>query len=296
VRQARTRFDAQGDVQGFYRSFEFGSLARVIMLDTRLAGRDQQMGSTQLVQTYGAYAATGSWGLDMVGGRPRTLLGAAQESWLDQQLSSSTQTWQIVGNQILVNYQVAPDFLNAPGITPAQIQQIVGTIDAIFGAGAGNQFGQLGAAGLPNPEGADTWTGYPSAKARLYASLLKATNPVILAGDSHNAWAANLAAGATRVGVEFGTASVSAPGFEEIFPGFDAALLEGLVLYSSQARSPFDKLVWSNLNKRGFIRLDVSRTAVTANFVMLSTAFSTSYTATTQSFSVAPGAKRITGT
>jgi len=294
VRRRGPLFDAQVNPQSLYRSFDFGNLARVIMVDTRLAGRDLQLTSQQLIQVYGAHAATGNWALDSVGGRPRTLLGAAQEAWLDDQLSSSRQTWQIIGNQVLTYYQVAPDFLNAPGITPALRQQIITTLDGIFGPGAGLQFGQLGAAGLPNPEGADMWTGYPSAKERLYASLLRARNPIMLAGDSHNAWAANLRAGTTPVAAEFGTASVTSPGFEEIFPGFPPALLEALVLYSSQARSPSDKLVWSNLNRRGFLRLNVAPSQVTASFVMLSTAFSTSYTATAQNFTVAAGAKQIT--
>jgi alkaline phosphatase D len=296
VRAPTTRFDAQGNPNFLYRSFDFGQLARVIMVDTRLAGRDQQLSGNAMVQSYGIYGATGNWAHDVVGGRPRSLLGAAQETWLDNQLSGSPQTWQIIGNQVLCFYQIAADFLNAPGITQAQQQEIIGTLDSIFGPGAGQQFGQLGAVGLPNPETVDTWTGYPSAKARLYASLLRARNPIMLAGDSHNAWAANLAIGTTAVAPEFGTASVSSPGFEEIFPTFAPALLEGLMLYSSQARSTTDKLAWTNLSRRGFLRLNVAPSAVTATFVMVSTAFSTNYTVTSQAFTVAPGARRIAGT
>jgi alkaline phosphatase D len=293
VRRRGSVLDAQSNPQFLYRSFDFGSLARVVMLDTRLAGRDQQLTGTQMVNAYGAYAATGTWALDTVGGRPRTLLGAAQETWLDDQLSSSTQTWQIVGSQILSFYQIAPDFLNWPALSPAERQVIISTIDQIFGPGAGAQFGQLGALGLPNPETVDTWTGYPSAKERYYASLLKARNPLVVAGDSHNAWAANLRAGTVPVAPEFGTASVSAPGFEEIFPSFPPALLEGLLLHSFATRSRTDKLVWTDLSRRGFLRLNIAPSQVTATFVMLSTAFSTSYSVATRAFTVAPGAKQI---
>ncbi len=294
VRSVNPRFDANGNPETLYRHVDFGKVARLVLLDTRLAGRDQQLTPTAMGNAYGYYAQTGSWALDTVGGRPRTLMGAGQEAWVDTVLSKSKQTWQLIGNQILLHYQIAPDFLNAPGLTDTQRATISATIDGIFGAGAGAQFGQVGALGLPNPATQDSWNGYPTARNRFYASLLKAANPVVLSGDSHNAWAANLAVGSTKVGVEFGGTSVTSPGYEQTFPGFDPALLGGLITYSSQTKSHTDKLQWCELASRGFMKVSASPTQLTTTFVFVSTVFSTTYTTTTKSFTVAPGSRQMT--
>jgi alkaline phosphatase D len=59
-------------------------------------------------------------------------------------------------------------------------------------------------------------------------------NLISLAGDTHNAWANNLAdAQGVAVGVEFATASVTSPGLETFFPSEDprtlASGLEALI-------------------------------------------------------------------
>jgi alkaline phosphatase D len=296
VRERPSLFDAAGNPQTLYRHFDFGSLARLIMLDTRLAGRDEQLSVTAMSNAYGYYAQTGSWALDSTAGRPRSLMGADQEAWADRVLRTSRQTWQLIGNQTLMHYQIAPDFLNAPGLSDAQRAGISAGIDQIFGAGAGAQFGQLGVLGLPNPATSDSWNGYPTARNRLYASLAKARNPIVLTGDSHNAWVANLAVGATRFGVEFGGTSVASPGYEEIFVGFDPAQLAGLIVYSSAVKSQTDKLVYAELSKRGFMKVSVSSSQVVSTYVYVSTVFSTTYTTTSQSFTVQAGAKKVLGT
>jgi len=78
-----------------YRSFRFGNLADLVMLDTRLAARDQQ--ATTLVAS-----------LDP----SRTLLGGEQESWLYRQLDLSQRRnarWRILGQQIMMGQLVGPD-------------------------------------------------------------------------------------------------------------------------------------------------------------------------------------------
>lgn len=292
---------ATGNPTGLFRTFSFGKLARVIMLDSRLAGRDQQLEAGTLLGLYGTAAVTGNFNGDVVDGRPRSILGAAQEAWLEERITTSNQTWQIIGNQTLAHYQIAPDYLGSPLLTQAQKDQITNTLTTIFGAAAAAGFGFAGQNGLPNPETVDSWNGYPSARQRLNATLLKARNPIIVSGDSHNAWAANLAVplgGGNRlpVGVEFGTASVSAPGFEEIFPGFPPQLIAALITQSSAARSPGDKIVYAETARRGFIKLEVTEAKVAANFVAVSTAFSTSYTTETTRFEVLPGSRKISGT
>ena len=73
-----------------YRTFSFGDLADLVMLDTRYIDRDRQ------AATRDALAA--------IDDPKRTLLGSAQEQWLFEELQASGRacvTWQLLGQQVL---------------------------------------------------------------------------------------------------------------------------------------------------------------------------------------------------
>lgn len=69
-----------------HRSYAFGDLIDLILLDTRLEGREEQIGTTS------------SSALDT----NRTLLGAHQLQWFKDQLSASTARWKLIGNQVMI--------------------------------------------------------------------------------------------------------------------------------------------------------------------------------------------------
>ncbi|MDP6909107.1 MAG: alkaline phosphatase D family protein [Flavobacteriales bacterium] len=68
-----------------YRKFPLGDLAELIMLDTRLEGRSEQI-------------ALGEQGYDDT---TRTILGATQMQWLKDGLSQSDGQWKIIGQQVI---------------------------------------------------------------------------------------------------------------------------------------------------------------------------------------------------
>jgi alkaline phosphatase D len=70
----------------YYRSFSYGKLADVIMLDERLEGRTKQ--------------AEGLSDPDLQS-ETRTMLGEEQYHWFLEQLKNSTATWKIIGNQVI---------------------------------------------------------------------------------------------------------------------------------------------------------------------------------------------------
>jgi alkaline phosphatase D len=79
-----------------YRTFPFGNLMDLTMLDTRLAGRSQPTAPTSAAL------------LDP----SRTLLGDEQEGWLFQQLSASRNRgtkWRILGQQVMMGQLLNPD-------------------------------------------------------------------------------------------------------------------------------------------------------------------------------------------
>ncbi len=72
-----------------YRSFSFGNLVDLYMLDERLAGRSMQVAGT---------------GEEAYGDSSRTMLGKAQFDWLTDGLQTSAATWQLLGNQVIFSY------------------------------------------------------------------------------------------------------------------------------------------------------------------------------------------------
>jgi alkaline phosphatase D len=90
------REDAQALSPRIYRTLRFGDLADLIMLDTRLVGRDRQAER----QDIGAIESP-----------VRSLLGAAQEAWLHGELAESKHAgtrWQILGQQVMFAPQTPP--------------------------------------------------------------------------------------------------------------------------------------------------------------------------------------------
>jgi alkaline phosphatase D len=77
-----------------YRSFPFGNLAELIMLDERLEGRTKPVDSLSAVDY-----------LD----ETRTMLGGQQLSWLENELTKSDHTWKLIGNQVIFS-----DLFNKP--------------------------------------------------------------------------------------------------------------------------------------------------------------------------------------
>jgi len=71
-----------------YRSFSFGGLADVIMLDERLEGRTKPVDSL----SDPSYKS-----------EERHMLGSNQLAWLENNLESSVATWKIIGNQVIIS-------------------------------------------------------------------------------------------------------------------------------------------------------------------------------------------------
>jgi alkaline phosphatase D len=83
------REDPQALSPRIYRTLRFGDLADLILLDTRLVGRDEQVGKDDVA----ALEAPA-----------RSILGRAQEGWLAGELTESIRAgtrWQIFGQQVM---------------------------------------------------------------------------------------------------------------------------------------------------------------------------------------------------
>ena len=72
-----------------YRSLKYGDLADLIILDTRIEGREQQQQGPPVVSPDSTM--------------PENIISQVQEDWLVEQLTSSTAKWKIVGNQVVMS-------------------------------------------------------------------------------------------------------------------------------------------------------------------------------------------------
>ncbi len=79
-----------------YRTFRFGDLLDLVMLDTRIVGRSEQVDATS----------------PLIADPNRTLLGIEQERWLNTQLSNSqgrNTRWRVLGQQVMMGQLLNTD-------------------------------------------------------------------------------------------------------------------------------------------------------------------------------------------
>jgi alkaline phosphatase D len=154
----------------------------------------------------------------------RTLMGAEQEAWLRDGFAGSAARWDLIGQQVMFS-QV--------DLTP----------------GVNRGF---------NP---DAWDGYVGGRDRVVDAWVaaKVRNPVVLSGDVHNHWAANVKTrfddpAAPVVGTELVVTSIASGGDgSEKLSSTDAVLAE----------NPHVKFF---NNRRGYVRTRITPDTLTADF------------------------------
>lgn len=194
----------QQDRNRIYRTLRYGDLLDLILLDTRIWGRQMQASD------------------EMTAMLPdRQILGADQERWFFDQMTTSRARWKIVGQQVMMG-------------------QLSAAVGLIFG---------------------DQWDGYAAARTRFLTLLrsMRLTDVVVLTGDIHSSWAIELAenpadaaaydpaTGRGALAVEFVTPSITSP-------GLPAALSSALDSLLQMARY----IKYADGDRHGYIILDVT--------------------------------------
>lgn len=239
-----------------YSTYQVGELATLFRIDTRLEGRDQQFRLEQVMEgakdPQALMAALGKFRDGEWAAKDRQLLGAAQEAWLGEALAASTKAgtqWQVLLQQVLMgNLRTPKDFADSIGAgLPDFVRQ------RLAAAAAASQ------AGLPS--NMDAWDGYPAARARVFKAALDANaNLVVLAGDTHNAWAFDLAHEGAAVGVELGGNSVSSPGFESYLTFVKPDTLAAALVAENE------QLKWADTAQRGYMMVELTPARATTEY------------------------------
>ncbi|MBA3050121.1 MAG: alkaline phosphatase D family protein [Alphaproteobacteria bacterium] len=251
------------------RSFDFGDLASLLMVETRLLARGEQL----------SYEAD----MPVADGRPdlaafqarrndpaRDLLGDGQRDWIQSTLQASRASgkpWQIVGNQVVMARVQGPDIT-----TMANPLQVAGLLASLPAAVRDQVRQSIELFKLGVPFNLDSWDGYPAGRERLYAAFAEAgVQPIVLAGDSHAYWVNDLkdAAGARR-GVEFGTSAISSPSPGDAVP----RLPLGAALMQAN-----DEVVFCDQSAKGYVLLTLTPDQAKAELRTVSTLFAKPYEA-----------------
>lgn len=265
-----------------YAAYHIGANATLHRLETRLLGRTEQLDIDEVLGAAGdRMAALDAFRKGPLADPQRTMMGLEQEAWLAAGMKASAQSgrrWQVLAQQTVMHARgttaprrewLAPD----EALTP-EMERDIAFRTMLARAGATSAM--------------DRWDGYPAARARLYAAARASGGDLVtLTGDSHNAWASNLFDEGGAAGVEFAGQAVSSFGIERRFRG-DPALIAADFVASNPG------LVWCDTSQKGYFTLDITRDAVTAEFVFVpSGAVRSSRETGRRILTVEAGARRI---
>ena len=233
-----------------YRKLQYGNLMDLIMMDTRLEGRDVQIND---IESPALQSAT------------RTILGAEQRQWLFTQLVSSDAKWKVLGNQVIFaefNIGFASEF------------------------GFGGSYESLESSYLDTWDGYPA----ERDRVLDLIKDNNIDNVVFLTGDSHVSFAFDLSkrpsaypqfAGVSNdpadydevsqegsLAVEFATPSISSPNFNE---SFNPILASGLEVQINRpvltnGINPNPHLRYVDLDRHGYFLLDVTNDRVQADY------------------------------
>jgi alkaline phosphatase D len=225
-----------------WKAYPIGTLATLYRTESRLLARTRPADIGAALRAEDSDAALKTFRDGVWQDPSATMLGSTQESWLAHAFKTNTRStvWQLVGMGTIIGRTVMPQ--DAVGwLRPETPERKV--------AGYRNN---IRAAKLGLPMWMDRWDGYPAARSRLLKAAQTAdANLVMLAGDSHNAWAYSLSEGGKPAGVEFAGQSVTSDGAEGDFGADPKIVAQGFM-----AANP--ELKWADTSRRGYMMIQVT--------------------------------------
>ncbi len=266
------------DHLNIYRQFNFGSLVELTMLDTRIIARDKQLEYKDYMTAVGLNAQ--KFQVDLTDSK-RTLMWYTQRDWLIDKLKQSTATWNVVGQQVLMSKMWIPAELlvslgqiTSGGTSPdalakmnAQITELVTLKLRLEQGDPTLTIQEKARVTTLVPYNLNAWDGYYAEREFVYDKLAEFNKKlIVLAGDTHNAWASYLYSQKGKyVGVELATSSVSSPGLEKYL----SIPLDQLQKFEFAFTTLIDELTYCNLNQRGYLVVTLDDTQVQSDWIFV---------------------------
>lgn len=229
-----------------FRRFKFGDLADLMMLETRLVARSEQLPG--IIDPFSGQLLLDDPATELppilsgLVDPTRFLLGERQRAWLNRKLENSMErgaTWRIIGQQTMMGQlkSFVPDLVNPlfDGFVPLNMDQ---------------------------------WDGYEAERFQLldFIEQNSIDNVCVLTGDIHSSWAQDIAknpfdgsynpfTGEGALAVEFITPAITSEGVPE--PA--ASQFEPVLLGAPH-------LHYLNLSQRGYMVLDITESQTQADW------------------------------
>ena len=223
------------------RSLSYGPLMDLILLDTRIKGRDVQIEDVNNPLLYSPR---------------RTMLGAQQKRWLKTELNDSSATWKVLGNQVVFSE------FNIGFVAPLD--------PLVTGDFLESQFLDIWD-GYPAER----------AELVDFISTQSIDNVVFLTGDIHCSFAFEVAnpafgnpnydplTGAGAVAVEIVTPSLSAANFDEEIGDFFTGSLESIINSSFVGTNHNPHMKFADLDRHGYVVLSITPQQMQADYYYL---------------------------
>jgi alkaline phosphatase D len=209
-----------------WRSTAIGDLAELVVLDTRIAGRDQQADDESALP----------W--DDPG---RSLLGEAQRAWAHARIRDRSRPWCLLVTQVVLNR------MELPVEHGAQLGELAPSGYAVIGGEA---------------MCTDEWDGYPAERDALVRAIAdRGRGVVALSGDVHSAWAFEGPCDGfgDAVAVEFTAPCVTATPMARQLPAGWRRLVDRVAERLPEAR-------WFELEHHGLVILELTLTHADAHW------------------------------
>lgn len=280
-----------------YRSFSFGNILTLYMMDTRVIARDKQMEYSDYLDSAGNFDQV-KFKTDFLS-TGRKLIGSEQMTWLGSQINGDTARWKVLGQQILMTKMMVPaELLMLLNRILAEIKQL-GSAQPATMLTLQNTLAQLivlkkrhqqqdptltpqeiARITTTLPYNLDAWDGYFMEREQLYA-MLAGKNVIVLAGDTHNAWLGKLTnAQGNFIGTELACSSVSSPGLEG-YLGITSDPAQAIELANAFSLL-IDDLDYANLYKRGYLHVKFTSGNSVAEWRFVDNVISDTYAVTTE--------------
>lgn len=280
------------DRNKIYRSLTVGNLVNLIMLDTRIIGRDKQLTYNNYFDAQGKFDVP-SFQTDLFSPN-RTMLGAKQKEWLINTLNNSPAKWQVLGNQVIMGKMYIPmellpllnriySELHAKGkvsdktfaLFNQHIKELVNLKMRMKKGDTTLTPQEIKRLKSSAPYNLDSWDGYHAEREELL-KVFSDKKVVCLSGDSHNAWCNTLITDkGIEAGKEFAVSSISSSGMESLFSnkeqtqGFEQAI-----------QLLIDDLEYFNASKRGFLKVNFTHSQAEADYIFTDSVFTENYQTT----------------